>query len=209
MKRIVIQLSELSHENWNYIYRFIERCLGSKQFRKTDFDVMQNNEIKIGIDDNPTKYDVCSIIDKGIKELRYEELAESGDYVFNIIYVKTDEREEFSDFVRFFLLKKKYAGRLTLGINLDVFKNDESFNKYKFQLGIFLFFIKDKCPLLGRHSLYLVKAENGTTKVSAIPYMIETSDINYKLASPYLLPLIPINKSNFGIFENIGTKKTK
>lgn len=201
MKRIVIQLSELSHENWNYIYRFIERCLGSKQFRKTDFDAMQNNEIKIGIDDNPTNYDVCSIIDKGIRELRYEELAESGDYVFNIIYVKTDEREEFSDFVRFFLLKKKYAGRLTLGINLGVFKNDNAFNKYKFQLGFFFFFIKNRKPDFGKNSLYIIYSEGTSLRTTVIPYMNDSAVPDYEKASPFIFPLIPINRNTFSIFN--------
>ena len=201
MKRIVIQLSELSRENWQRIYCFIERCLGSKEYREDDFNTMKNNNIDIGIDDDPKKCDVCSIKDEGVKELQYGALPEKGDYVFNIIYVKTDEREEFSDFTRFFLLKKKYSERITLGIDLSVFLDNESFQKYRFQLAIFLFFIKDKLPQLGWHSLYLIKSINDTPKVSAIPYMLEGSEPNYKLASPFLLPLIPINRNNFGVFE--------
>ena len=208
MKRIVIQLSELSHENWTNIYRFIERCFGNKQYSKLDFVSMKNNSISIGIDENPNNCDVCSIAEEGIIELQYESLPEKGDYIFNIIYVKTDEREEFSDFTRFFLLKKKYAGRITMGINVDVLSKS-GYNDYKFQLGIFLFFIKNKTPQLGRNSLYLISTISGKPKAIGIPYMDEGTDPNYEKASPFLFPLIPININNFGVFENTDSKKNE
>lgn len=201
MKRIVIQLSELSHENWTCIYRFIERCRGCKQYSESDFIAMKNKGFKIGIDDNPkTNCDVCSITEEGIKELRYETLPEKGDLIFNIIYVKTDNREEFSDFTRFFLLKKKYAGRITLGINLDIL-SIRDFNKYKFQLGFFLFFIKNRKPDMGNNSLYIIYSEGTSLRTTAIPYMNDNTVPNYEKASPYIFPLIPINKSTFGLFE--------
>lgn len=202
MKRIVIQLSELSRENWQRIYCFIERCLGSKEYREDDFNTMKNNNIDIGIDDDPKQCDVCSITDNGIKELHYEALPEKGDFVFNIIYVKTDEREEFSDFTRFFLLKKKYSDRITLGINLSVLSKRKS-NDYKFQLGFFFFFIKNKQPKLGYNSLYIINIEGSNLKANAIPYMNDENEPRYEDASPYIFPLIPINNNNFGIFETL------
>lgn len=200
MKRIVIQLSELSHENWTHIYRFIERCGGNKQYSKSDFISMKNNGISIGIDENPNDCNVCSIAEEGIIELQYETLPENEDYIFNIIYVKTDEREEFSDFTRFFLLKKKYAGRITMGINVDVLSKSV-YNDYKFQLGIFLFFIKNKSPLLGKDSLYIIRKINGKLEASNIPYKKEGTKTNYNIASPFLFPLIPISRNNFSVFE--------
>ena len=206
MKRIVIQLSELSRENWQRIYCFIERCLGSKDYREDDFNTMKNNNIEIGIDDDPKKYDVCSVKDEGIKELQYGALPEKGDYVFNIIYVKTDEREEFSDFTRFFLLKKKYSERITLGIDLSVLSK-RKFNDYKFQLGFFFFFIKNKQPKLGYNSLYIINIEGSILKANAIPYMNDGNEPRYEDASPYIFPLIPINNNNFDIFETLDNPK--
>ena len=206
MKRIVIQLSELSRENWQRIYCFIERCLGSKGYSEDDFNTMKNNNFDIGIDDDPKQCDVCSITDNGIEELHYEALPEKGDYVFNIIYVKTDEREEFSDFTRFFLLKKKYSDRITLGINLSVLSKRES-NDYKFQLGFFFFFIKNKQPKLGNNSLYIINKEGSILKANAIPYMNDGNEPRYEDASPYIFPLIPINNNNFVIFETLDNPK--
>lgn len=203
MKRIIIQLSEVSRKNWGLIYRFIERCLGNEDYSEDEFVTLKKKGINIGIDERPLQRDVCSISDVGIKELRYEELPQLGDYVFNIIYVKADESEEFSDYVRFFLLKMKYKDRLTLGINLDVFKDVKSLQKYRFQLANFFLFIKDKSPHLGTHSLYLIMMDSGgKLRASSIPFKGEGSLPDYNRASPFLFPLMPINTSFFSVFEN-------
>ena len=201
MKRIVIQLSELSRENWGLIYRFIERCEGRGSFTTIDFKTMKDHGIDVGIDESPTVRDVCSINEDGITELHLEAIPQAGEYVYNIIYVKKDRREEFSEITRFFLLKKRYAKRITMGINADVYTDSDYF-KYTFQLGIFLYFIKDKAPELGLRSIYLIETINNTLRAKVFPYMRKDTEPDYDKASPFLFPLIPLNETNISIFEN-------
>ena len=201
MKRIVIQLSELSRENWGLIYRFIERCEGRGPFTSIDFETMNDHGIDVGIEESPTVRDVCSIKEDGIKDLQLKAIPPKGKYVYNIIYVKKDRREEFSEIVRFFLLKKKYATRITIGINADVY-NDSDYYKYTFQLGIFLYFIKDKVPELGLRSIYLIETINNTLRAKELPYMREETEPDFEKASPFLFALIPLNDTNISLFEN-------
>ena len=195
--RIIVETSELSKNNWNLIYRFIEKCYGRGSFGKEDFDSLKE-QAKIVIDNNPKDEDVYSC--DGLDEIQFENLTENqNDWMFNIIY-KAGNREDFGDLVPFFLLKKKYRGNITFGIDVE---NVIKQNDYTFKCSIFLFFIKDKKPKIGNHSIYFIHEFNTKTgeiiNVSALKYTQKEND--YSKASPNFISLLPINEENFKVFQ--------
>ena len=196
--RIIIETSDLSKNNWNLIYRFIEKCYGRGSFGKEDFDSLKE-QAKIVIDTNPKDEDVYSC--DGLDEIQFENLTENqNNWMFNIIY-KAGDREDFGDLVPFFLLKKKYRENITFGIDVE---NVIKQNNYTFKCSIFLFFIKDKKPKIGNHSIYFIHEFNTKTgeiiNVSALKYTQKEND--YSKASPNFIPLLPINEENFKLFQH-------
>lgn len=200
MKRIVIQLTTLSKKQWILIAGFIEKCFGRGGFNRQLFNDLRVTA-EIVVDDNPEDKDVATI--DRLRWFDYEEFLSISDFIISIIYKKTDEREEFSDIPPFFLLKKQYGDRLTLGIDVGGIIDPSSRFSYVFQCSIFLYFIKDKRPVIGKHSIYFINGlskelESGNS-VSALRYKGKTPD--YINASPFLFPLLHINKNTFGIFD--------
>lgn len=196
--RIIIETSDLSKNNWNLIYRFIEKCYGRGSFGEEDFAKLRE-QAKIVIDTNPKNEDVYSC--DGLNEIQFDSLAENQDnWMFNIIY-KAGDREDFGDLVPFFLLKKKYRENITFGIDVE---NVIKQNDYTFKCSIFLFFIKDKKPKIGNHSIYFIHEFNTKTgeiiNVSALKYTQKEND--YSKASPNFIPLLPINEENFKLFQH-------
>lgn len=207
MKRIIIQISALNKSNWNSIYRLIEACDGQSGYTNELYSAL-NQQAVIAVDDTPNKEDVYSA--EGKRNLNYSEIANIGKCVFNIIYKKNDERVEFPELSHFFLLKKRYSNRLTIGIDVSVFSNSDSLNEYVFKCSIFLYFIKDKKPYLGDHSIYFVNVTDSKTgelkNTESLRYKNQI-DLDYKNASPFLLPLLPINKENLGVFDGVSPLK--
>lgn len=202
--RIIVETSELSKNNWNLIYRFIEKCYGRGSFGKEDFDSLKE-QAKIVIDNNPKDEDVSSC--DGLDEIQFENLTENqNDWMFNIIY-KAGNREDFGDLVPFFLLKKKYRENITFGIDVE---NVIKQNDYTFKCSIFLFFIKDKKPKIGNHSIYFIHEFNTKTgeiiNVSALKYTQKEND--YSKASPKFMPLILIDSETYEVFKSRNNKGT-
>lgn len=196
--RIIVETSELSKNNWNLIYRFIEKCYGRGSFGKEDFDSLKE-QAKIVIDTNPKDEDVYSC--DGLDEIQFENLTENqNNWMFNIIY-KAGDREDFGDLVPFFLLKKKYRENITFGIDVE---NVIKQNDYTFKCSIFLFFIKDKKPKIGNHSIYFIHEFDTKTgeirNVSALKYTQKEND--YSKSSPNFIPLLHINEENFKLFQH-------
>lgn len=203
MKRIIIQIYALNKSNWNIIYRLFEACNGRSVYTKELYNTLKQQAM-IVVDDNPIIEDVYST--EGKRDLKYSEIANIGNCVFNIIYKKTDEREEFPELSHFFLLKKKYSERLTIGIDVSVFSNSSALNEYVFKCSIFLYFIKDKKPSMGDHSIYFINVTDSKTgeikKTESLRYKNQIVP-DYKNASPFILPLLPINKESFGFFDGV------
>lgn len=195
--RIIIETSDLSKNNWNLIYRFIEKCYGRGGFGEEDFAKLRE-QAKIVIDTNPKNEDVYSC--DGLNEIQFDNLAENQDnWMFNIIY-KAGDREDFGDLVPFFLLKKKYRENITIGIDVENVKKQ---NDYTFKCSTFLFFIKDKKPEIGNHSIYFIHEFDTRIdeirNVSALKYTQKEND--YSKASPNFIPLLPIKEENFKVFQ--------
>lgn len=210
MERIVIQISTLNKELWTLVFRFIEKCNGQEPYSRELFDDLKRHSV-IVVDETPRNEDVTSI--EGLRELQYDDMAIRKEYVFSIIYKKNDESEDFSSLTHFFLLKKRYGERLTLGIDVSVFSKQKQQNNYIFQCSIFLYFIKDKKPALGHHSIYFINERNANNsvvnKVSALRYKNnnKTQTIRFENASPYIFPMLPVDKGNFGIFDGVSPLK--
>ena len=200
MKRIIIQLTTLGKKQWNLIYKFIEKCNGRGDFSQQLFYDLKAIA-SIVVNDNPQDDDVATIA--GMRHFNYEEFSTLSDTIINIIYKKKDDCEEFSDIPPFFLLKKHFGDRLTLGIDVGCISDQNKRYSYIFQCSIFLYFIKDKHPILGRHSIYFINGmssglESGNS-ISSLRYKNTPPDfIN---ASPFIFPLLHINKNTFGIFD--------
>lgn len=200
MKRIIIQLTALSKKQWILISGFIEKCSGRGGFNQQLFNDLKATA-EIVVDDNPMDKDVATIV--GLRCFNYEDFSSINDPIISIIYKKTDDREEFSDIPPFFLLKKHYGDKLTLGIDVGGIVDPSSRFSYVFQCSIFLYFIKDKRPVLGKHSIYFINGlskelESGNS-VSSLRY--KNTAPNFINASPFLFPLLHINKNTFGIFD--------
>lgn len=209
MERIVIQVSTLSKELWTLVYRFIEKCNGQGPYSRELFDDLKRHSF-IAVEETPSNEDVAST--EGLRELQYDDMTFRKEYVYSIIYKKNDESEDFSSLTHFFLLKKKYGEKLTLGIDVGVFSKQKYQNNYIFQCSIFLYFIKDKKPALGCHSIYFINERNANNsvvnKVSALRYKNnKTQTIGFENASPYIFPMLPVDKGNFGIFDGVSPLK--
>lgn len=86
MKRVIIQISELSKRNWRLIFQMLEKCNERGLFGEEDF-----NELKkyasIVIDDSPNEEKDAAGIE-GLREIEYAELSRIGDSVYSILYKK-------------------------------------------------------------------------------------------------------------------------
>lgn len=192
MKRVVIETSNLSKNTWNIIYKLIEKCYGRLEFSENDFEKLKSVALVV-FDDNPKNIDVCTCYD--YEKLEYSDLKSTdGKWIFNIIYDKQNTKENFADIIPYFLLKAKYTDYITLGIDLGGITEPNQKNSLIFKYSIFLFFIEDKKPALGEHSIYFIN-EKGIPNASSFKYKKSKPDVNK--ASREYLPLIKVNRDDY------------
>lgn len=198
MDRIIISFSELSRNSWTSIYTLIKGIQEHNVITPT-----QNKNLKVSIKESQSQEpqkDICSI-DEGKLLSEQKLLVTSKDQrVFNLIYVKQSESEDFSRLVHFFLLKKEYGRQITLGIDVSNVESSES-NSYYFKCSGFFTCIEDKRPLIGDKSIYFIfnKVNENTGELRLVSQKLAGKGDKVLVGneSRRFLPLLKINRQNF------------
>lgn len=211
MQKIILSIPELSRSNWNLVYRFIDGFYKSTLVEEV-FNELQLKTTAITIANNSLDKDAYSAYGE---TLLFNSLPTKDKTTFSIIYLKKDDKEDFSDLVPFFLLKNKFRDKITLGIDVGSISLDKNKqNEYIFKCSDFLRFIDDKKPLLGKRSVYFINVKyiDKTTgeirnysldNVTSLVGKGKTTNINNfsekknPKASRKYLPLLKIDEENF------------
>jgi CheY-like chemotaxis protein len=228
--RIVISIVELSKSNWTLIYRFIDEFYKKTLMNNVSIfnDLQEKAILTITSNDLDLAKDACSADGE---KLTFEMLPNSIETTFSIIYIKQDDSEDFSYIVPFFLLKRKFTNKLSLGIDVgNISVENHKQNKYIFKCSDFFRFIEDKKPLCGKRSIYFIneKIIDKDTKeirnysIDNVTSLVGKSKSNHnsklydnaisEKASRRYIPLLKINEKNFSEFfgqNNSTTKETK
>ncbi len=224
MKKVIVSISELSKTNWITIYKFIDGFYTNTLSENT-FNQLRDKAVITKASVALDKDAYSSYGDK----LTFETLPSTDEATFSLIYIKPDDKEDFSDLVPFFLLEQKFAEKITLGIDVEKISIDK--NKqgtYIFKCSDFLRFIVDKKPLLGRKSIYFINVKTIDRNTGEIKFYSTdrvtsligkgksasednlandkpTGNSSFKASRRYL-PLLKINETNFKEF--FGQKKS-
>lgn len=157
MQKIIISISELSSSNWNLIYRFIDGFY-KRTLEKNVFDKLNSKPNAITIAKNSLDKDPYSAYGE---KLLYNYLPPLDKTTFSVIFIKMDDKEDFSDLVPFFLLKNKFREKITLGIDVGNISLEKSKQKeFIFKCSDFFRFIEDKKPQLGNKSIYFINVKS-------------------------------------------------
>lgn len=213
MDRIIISFSELSRNSWTSIYTLIKGIQEHNVITPT-----QNKNLKVSIKESQSQEpqkDICSI-DEGELLSEQKLLVTSKDQrVFNLIYVKQSESEDFSRLVHFFLLKKEYGRQITLGIDVSNVESSAS-NSYYFKCSGFFTCIEDKSPLIGDKSIYFIfnKVNETTGELRLVSQKLAGKGDKVLVGneSRRFLPLLKINRQNFYelfLYKSIDQPKSK
>lgn len=202
MERIIIAVSELNREKWASIYRFI-KDIQDGNTKVSNTIGMQNNDFIVSVKKLPSKEckeDICSVEEGELSH--YENLSyDSEERVFNIIYTKQDDSEDFSNLVPFFLLEKEFGQYITLGIDITKLDNKRYTNPYYFKCSSFLTCIENKPPLYGEKSIYFIlsRINKKTGEIIFFSQKIAGQDNKMSLGneSRRFLPLLKISKDSF------------
>ena len=223
MQRIIISISELSKAHWTLIYRFING-LYENTLEEKIFVELQGKAKALTITKNSLDEDAYYAYGE---KLYFKTLPTSGITTFSIIYIKEDDKEDFSDLVPFFLLKQKFKSHISLGIdvgNISLDKNKQGV--YTFKCSDFLRFIEDKKPQFGQRSIYFINtktidkstgeiknysSDNVTSLAGKGRFTDNDNSKNENVtnASRRYLPLIKINEEKFSEFFGEISHKTE
>ena len=97
MQKIILSISDLNKSNWTLIYRFIKEFY-TKNLEYNVFNLLQK-KATLRIASTALNKDVYSSY--GVK-LNFATLPLACETTFSIIYLKPDDKEDFSDIVPFF-----------------------------------------------------------------------------------------------------------
>lgn len=222
--RVIIAVSEVSKENWRIIYKFIKAILVEDNIvSKTDsFLSLKKNAIGISLkrhlpstDKTPDAYSLYG-------ETNFDIDALSKDTCFSIIYVKSDDKEDFAELTSFALLQHEFGGAISLGIDIRSLSEQERPESYYFKCSDFFFFHDDIKPKLGKKSLYFIVKNNDNCdeETGEIKIGVRTKSFAGKgeegkskyqpYSSRRFLPLIHITGGNYmSLFSEKGDGDSK
>lgn len=156
MKRIIIETSVLSDDNWRLIFRLAGRCHREGNFTEEDFAALEK-EAMICCHDVECLEDTTRAYGNGLTFEDFNIEVEKGTvFIVSIVYVKRDESADFSLTMPYFVWLEQNQGNeaeITFGIDVTNICNWEEYI-YKFSQILNLVSLPE--PVMGKRSCYYI-----------------------------------------------------
>ena len=138
MKRIIIEISTLSDENWRLIYRFIDKYDHRGNFTNEDFVVL-SNVAKIYCHVVERQEDAIHAYGSVLSFDSFNRDIENGEgFSFAIVYVKQDDSADFSLIMPYFIGLAQAQHKdteITFGVDATQLSNKDQYI-YKFVINL-------------------------------------------------------------------------
>ncbi len=207
MRKIIIQLTELSDTNWRLIFQLIEKCHHRGDFNEETYNLLITNA-KISCHTVEKKEDALCASDDTLSYSSFVSEVNTGSkIVIGIIYNKKDESADFSVVMPFIYWIEQSAeeerGDVSLGIDISKIQNK---NEYKFKFGQLLINYSLPEPLASIRSLYFIDiSSTGVISSVHFPYKANGYSTKSTNTSRRFLSILKIDSNSLELFN----EKTK
>lgn len=204
MKRIIIEISTLSDENWRLIYRFVDKYDYRGNFTNEDFVVL-SNVAKIYCHDVERQEDAIHAYGSVLSFDNFNRDIEQGDnFSFAIVYVKQDDSADFSLIMPYFvgLAQAQHKDtEITFGVDVTQLSNKD---EYIYKFGQILNFINLPKPSVGIRSFYYIywAKNNNQRKITYnFPNKAKILPKNESVSSRRFLAILKIDPNILPLFS--------